>query len=155
MLRLFSSGPIRREGEKSAKLFSSKSTNLIFVALSEEMVVNETIETWKRAHEVAKELEEPLIFLNRSADNMFSEEESVAISELSRGCDNPLVAAGEWRLELDAATKSARVRLERETSSRVVVLPEIPHSGGEAGVVSGLAEALQEIDRGANWGAQR
>ena len=153
MLRLFSSGPIRREGERSAELLSSEGTNLVFVALSEEMVVNETIETYRRVHEVAKDLDEPLIFLNRSTSKRFSEEESEILSELSSGSNNPLVAAGEWRSELEEATGSAKVRLESETEAKVVMLPEISHGDGAAGVVSRLAEELQDIDR-VNRGTQ-
>jgi anion-transporting ArsA/GET3 family ATPase len=154
MLKLFSSGPIRREGERSAELLAAEGTNLVFVSLSEEMVVNETIETFSRAHEVAKDLEEPLIFLNRSTSMLFSDEESKVISKLSIGNDhNPLVTAGEWRLDLEAATRSAKVRLETETEARVVVLPEISHVDGSAGVVSRLAEELQGVDA-ANVGTQ-
>lgn len=154
MLKLFSSGPIRREGERSAELLAAEGTNLVFVSLSEEMVVNETIETFSRAHEVAKDLAEPLIFLNRSTSMLFSDEESKVISKLSIGNDhNPLVTAGEWRLDLEAATRSAKVRLETETEARVVVLPEISHVDGSAGVVSRLAEELKGVDT-ANVGIQ-
>ena len=152
MLRLFSSGPIRREGERGAKLLSSKSTNMILVALREEMVVNETVETYHRVNEVAKGLDQPLIFLNRSTENLFSEDESAIMSRLSSTSDHPLVASGEWRLELELATRNARERLEKETSAKVVILPEIPHNAGAAGVVSRLVEDLQDIDSVNNRG---
>jgi hypothetical protein len=117
------------------------------------MVVNETVETYHKVNDVAKELDVPLIFLNRSTDNLFSEDESSIISRLSSSSDHPLVASGEWRLELELATRSARERLEKETAASVVILPDIPHSAGEAGVVSRLSDELQDIDSGTNKGA--
>jgi len=146
MLNLFSSGPIRREGERSAALLSDAGTNLVLVALSEEMVVNETIETHRRVHEVASELKEPLIFLNRSQDNLFSKNEALILSEHLTGSDSPLRTAGEWRLELEAATKSAHDRLERETSASVIILPEVTHKEGSSGIVSKLADELNNSD---------
>ena len=148
---LFDSGPIRREGERGDALLSADSTNLIFVSLPEEMVVNETVETFRRAHDVAERIHEPIIILNRASQCDISEREEQALDRLVEGEEDPDLRevqwAGRWRLELMRATREARHRLEAETTAKVLSIPWVDPGLSHRTLVDGVLGHLREMAR--------
>ena len=151
MMDLFDSGPIRREGERGDALLSADSTNLIFVSLPEEMVVNETVETFRRAHDVAERIHEPIIILNRASQCDISEREEQALDRLVEGEEDPDLRevqwAGRWRLELMRATREARHRLEAETTAKVLSIPWVDPGLSHRTLVDGVLGHLREMAR--------
>lgn len=150
--RLFDAGPIRRCAEELVALLTAKDTALALVALPEDMVVNETIET---RHKVARDLlgmRVPLVFLNRSTPPTLTPDESSLLSALAalphEGLAREVVAAGTWEEELENATRESLHRLVTEVDAPVLALPVLARGEGARRVVSQLAAALARASRG-------
>jgi anion-transporting ArsA/GET3 family ATPase len=144
--RLFDSGPIRRCAEDLVNLYGQPDTRLVLVALPEEMVVNETVETTRRVLTDLAPVRVPLVVLNRATPPSLSQAEISLLDRLlaepSDGLAAEVLGAGRWETQLEAATADALTRLAGELELPVLVLPVLARGEGAARVVSQLTAAM-------------
>lgn len=144
--RLFDAGPIRRCAEELLALYRRPDTALVLVAIPEEMVVTETIETARKAAADLPGLEVPLVLLNRSTPPTLVPAEIALLDALAgaglEGLAAEVVGAGRWEQELEAATAASLARLREQLGVEVVALPVLARGEGAARVVAQLAAAL-------------
>lgn len=143
-LGLFRSGPMRRRAAQLRRLLLAPETRLALVALPEEMVVNETLETTRRLREYDLLGQVPVVFLNRALAPTYTEGELHLLRDLA-GLDlDPLAAefvrAGTWEKGLEQGTAHAIERL-REVSPPVLV-PRAQAGSSAARVVREVAVVL-------------
>ncbi len=148
-LGLFRAGPVRKRVEQLRARLTDARTRVVFVALPEEMVVNETVETRERFQAAGLLGAEPVVILNRAADIGPPASEAGArldAAEAAMGeggaAATPgraaLIAAGRWALERQAALVDARARL----GAAAVELPPVVAGGDPARAVRGVQRAL-------------
>lgn len=144
-LSLFRSGPMRDRVEKVRSVLEKDSTRLALVALPEEMVVNETLETHARFERFGLLSRPPVVFLNRGTLPTLTEEERALLDRLGATALDPLqaefVAAGFWEDSLERETERALVRL-RSLGSEPVLVPPSAEGGRQADVLRGTAVNL-------------
>lgn len=154
-LRLMRAGPIRKRSEEVLSLFGRRDTALILVAIPEEMVVNETVETWAAVRKEVPQLRVPAVVLNRAAVPTLNADERALLSRLSAehspGSDaDELLLAGRWEAGLEADTDSAIQRLQQEIGQPVLSFPRLGSLGGFEGgperVVTQLSHAIARLD---------
>jgi len=138
---LFSAGPVRHSLDDALRLLAAPTTHLVFASLPEEMVVNETIETWQRLREGIPSLSMPLVVLNQGLIPTLSPGESVLLERLARlepgpGADGrrraELLRAGRWEAQREQATGEAMERLGQFTTMELLVAPLMGAGGGAA-----------------------
>lgn len=133
-LGLFRSGPVRSRAEELRALIRDGGTRLAFVALPEEMVVNETIETVQRMRSFELLSNEPTVFLNRALPPTYTGEELALLEELGSQDLSELEAeylrAGRWEAVLEQSTSSGIERLTEELGYPPVLVP--PSSAGDS-----------------------
>ena len=146
MVGLFPSGPIRKEGEKALAMLRDSQSHLVLVGLPEDMVVNETIETFESIREKVPGLSMDTILLNRSSVPSLTKEEHGFLAALSEGAKSPgaeeLLWAGRWESQLEEATSEAENRLTSRLEARVIQIPRLSHDGGPQQLVHRIAAAL-------------
>jgi cellulose biosynthesis protein BcsQ len=144
--RLFDAGPIRRCADDLVNLYHQADTRLVLVALPEEMVVNETIETTRKVRTDLAPLRVPLVLLNRATMPSLSEAEKVMLGALlalpTDGLAREVVEAGRWEAELEQATADSLARLRADLDLPVLVLPVLARGEGAQRVVGQLTSAL-------------
>jgi arsenite-transporting ATPase len=145
--RLFEAGPIRRCAEELLALYARPDVCAALVALPEEMVVNETLETAAKLARECAPLRLGAVFLNRSAPPSLTPVERAALETLGHGDLQgdalELVEAGRWDLALEDATAIARARLhEGLPGTPIVMLPTLPRGEQAARVADALSRAL-------------
>jgi anion-transporting ArsA/GET3 family ATPase len=144
--RLFDTGPVRRGAEELIALYGRADTALVLVALPEEMVINETIETARKTASDLVPLRLPLVVLNRSTIPSYSAQESellAALQALPLGdVASEVLAAGRWEADLETATSDAQRRLADELDVPVITLPVVARGEDAATVVHQLSVAL-------------
>ncbi len=154
-VRLMGAGPVRERSEEVLKVFRSRTTSLVVMALPEEMVVNETIELWENLHRMVPELQMPMVALNRSASPTLTDDEQdllkSMVDELGlEGRAGELLQAGLWEADLEKATAEAQDRLKNEIGARVVSFPRLGALGGFDGgperLIQQMASALQRAE---------
>lgn len=154
---LMRSGPIRDRADQILRALESHDTQLVIVALPEEMVVNETVELWQRMQKEVLRLGAPMVVLNRAALPSLSDDERALLTRLSEGADasgtpvRELLLAGRWEAGLEGATDAAMKRLEAELSEATVVpLARLGALGGLQGgadrIVEQMVSALTRIE---------
>lgn len=151
MLDLFRSGPIADRGRDALELLARNNTHMVLVALPEEMVVNETIETWRKIRASTPELSIPIAVLNRAMRPTLTDEERVLLERLegaglSRDPGEILMAA-RWEARIEAATAEAMRRLRGETDMAVVEIPRLKARDGSAVLVRNVTAALARASR--------
>ena len=108
--RLFAAGPIRRCADALLAMYARADTRLALVAIPEEMVVNETIETVARLREV-RGLAVEMILLNRASMPTLTRAETALLAQLEAlpGDDQrrEVLAAGRWEEGLESAPAEA------------------------------------------------
>jgi len=138
---LFPAGPVRRSMDDAVAMLRSPATHLVLASLPEEMVVNETIETWQRLCEGVPGLSIPLVVLNQGMAPTLSDAEAELLERLSGSAPDPgergwrqteLLCAGRWEAEREQATDEAIARLRRQTDLALLVAPWMGASGGVA-----------------------
>lgn len=152
--RLMAAGPIRKRAEELLSLFGRKDVGLVLVALPEEMVVNETVETWNNVRREAPQLRMPAVVLNRAAPPSLTEDERVLLDRLSAHSTSQdaseLLLAGRWEAGLEADTAEALARLRAEVGEPVISFPRLGTLGGYEGgaerVVLQMTQALARQD---------
>lgn len=147
--RLFPTGPIRRCADEILALYARPSTSVVLVALPEEMVVNETLETTAKLTREVRGLHVPLILLNRASVPSFSPEEHSLLTALEGLPDlSPdavdLLTAGRWEESLEAATGEALTRLAG-AGRPIVVLPAVSRREGARRTTAMLTAALARL----------
>jgi anion-transporting ArsA/GET3 family ATPase len=144
--RLFDTGPIRRCAEDLLNLYGQPDTRLVLVAIPEEMVVNETVETTRRVLTDLAPVKVPLVLLNRSTPPSLAPAETRLLDGLlatpSEGLAAEVLEAGRWEAQLETATADALARLGNELSLPVLVLPVLARGEGAGRVVGQLTAAL-------------
>jgi anion-transporting ArsA/GET3 family ATPase len=150
--RLFPSGPIRRCADEILALYARPDTRLALVAIPEEMVVNETMETLARLRQQVPRLAVPMICLNRASPPTLTVAEKALLGKLEAEARDPLAAevlgAGRWEEGLESATADATQRLGG-LDAGLFCLPALPRNDGAKRVVQQLTAALA---RGASGG---
>lgn len=154
-LRLMSAGPIRKRAEEVLSLFARRDTALVLVALPEEMVVNETVETYNAIRGEVPRLNIPAVVLNRAAAPSLNQDERALLSRLvDAHLPSPeaheLLVAGQWEAGLEQDTSEAMSRLGAEIGVSVLPFPRLGTLGGFEGgperVVQQLASALARAE---------
>lgn len=137
-LRMVKSGPIRKRALEILSLFASPEVTSVLVSLPEDMVVNETLETYTRLRKEVPELSVGAVVLNRSSRPSLSPFEEALLEALSAEPDlsqaeEELLRAGRWEAQLEAATASSLQRLSGEIDSMILEFPRLGALGGFAG----------------------
>ncbi len=144
--RLFEAGPIRRCADDLVNLYTQGDTRLVLVALPEEMVVNETIETTRKVWADLAPLRVPMVVLNRSTSPSLSDAEKELLGKLlaepTDGLAREVVEAGRWEAQLEQATADSLARLRADLHVPVLVLPVLARGEGALRVVGQLTAAL-------------
>jgi Mrp family chromosome partitioning ATPase len=143
---LFRSGPVRALATELRKVIQDPRTAMVFVAIPEEMVVNETLETYERMKTSELLGGAPAIFLNRATLPSLTADERELIGRLSKMELSPLqaefVRAGRWEDELEQATATSRDRLVEAFPTAPVLVPPSGAGGVPRHVVAGVAVSL-------------
>lgn len=144
--RLFPAGPVRRSAEDTLALFGLPTTRVLLVALPEEMVVQETVETARRLRSAPGGPRVLGGLLNRASPPTFSAGERDAIAALRAEDLGPrvgeIVASGARAARLQAQTAAALERLGADAELAVFSLPVVPPAEPPARVASRLQGAL-------------
>lgn len=146
---LFDTGPIRRVADDLVNLYGQPDTRVVLVALPEEMVVNETIETTRKVRTNLAPLRVPMVVLNRATPPSLSDAERGLLEGLlaapTEGLAREVVEAGRWEAELEQSTADALLRLREGLSIPVLVLPVLARGEGALRVVGQLTSALARV----------
>jgi arsenite/tail-anchored protein-transporting ATPase len=145
--KLFKVGPIRRAAEEILQTFQDKnSVALVMVSISEEMSINETIETMARVRAFGWP---PLagVVLNRYPRVAFQPRDEALlklVEELEEGPGNisPVLESAKALLNEQARSNQALERLVAEADGMVTHLPFV--KGGSVEVARQLAEIMRE-----------
>lgn len=145
-LGLFRSGPVRTRATELRALIGDPSTRLSMVALPEEMVVNETIETQEKFAKYELLSQAPTIFLNRATLPTLTDDERALLARLGHAPLDPLqaefVRAGRWEDELEQGTAESSVRLREAFGDDPLLVPPAPPGGVARAVVESVAVHL-------------
>jgi anion-transporting ArsA/GET3 family ATPase len=148
-LGLFRSGPVRTRATELRALLAQPTTRMALVALPEEMVVNETIETRERLERYALLSRTPTVFLNRATLPTLTAEERQLLARLSEARLEPLqaefVRAGRWEDELEQGTADSRDRLAAAFGEEPVLVPPAPPGGIAQQVVESVSVHLGRL----------
>lgn len=143
---LFRSGPVRTLAESLTEVIQAPTTRLAFVALPEEMVVNETLETVERMRRGGMIGGPPAVLLNRATLPSLTGPERELIGRLSEASLDPLakefVRAGRWEDRLEQATSEAVDRLGNAFEDPPVLIPPSGGGGVPSAIVSAVAVHL-------------
>ncbi len=145
--QLFDNGPVRRCADALLALYGRADTRAVLVALPEDMVVNETLETAsKLAMEVAP-LQLGIVVLNRATPPTLTDSERIVLDALlarprTDAATQEVLHAARWERELEEATADAQARLQAGVGVPVVTLPALPRGEDAARVVQHLAGML-------------
>jgi arsenite-transporting ATPase len=149
-LGLFRAGPVRRRTQELRTALENEFTRVVFVALPEEMVVNETLETVQRMRQGELVGAEPMIVLNRAVTPSLSEEERTLLDRLSATESSPesaptvspqaaeFLAAGRWERELEDDVLATSARLHGVLDLEPLLVPPF----GAGGVPRDVVEAV-------------
>lgn len=145
-LGLFRGGPIRTRVIEMRAILQRPSTRMVFVALPEEMVINETLETLDRMRRFELLGGDPLVILNRAIPPSLTEAEITLLQRLSAA---PLsedaeefVQAGRWDQALEEAAAEAQDRLTDVLGVEPVLVPPSGAGGNPREVVRNVAVHL-------------
>lgn len=146
-MSLFRSGPVKqRATELIDGLILHKETRVVFVALPEDMVVNETIETYQRMKRFDLLGADPLVFLNRATLPTLAGAERDLLARLAQeplqGSAREFVRAGLWEDHLEQATSEALQQLGDALPEPPVLVPPTGAGGNPRAVVAGIAAYL-------------
>lgn len=125
-LGLFRGGPVRQRVESLRDLLRADTTHMVVVALPEEMVVNETLETVERLRDAQLVSRPPIVLLNRALPPSLAPPERILLDRLAAmsldGASEELVEAGRWDRSREDATEDAVARISRGTKRAPVLI---------------------------------
>ena len=146
--RLFPTGPIRRCAEEILALYARKDSSLALVAIPEEMVVNETLETFHKLRRDVRGLQIGALLLNRASMPSYTEAERQLLGKLEAlhpaGVAAEVIGAGRWEEALERATGEALSRLA-PVERPILALPSLPRNEGPKRVVAQICAALARV----------
>jgi anion-transporting ArsA/GET3 family ATPase len=147
--RLFPAGPIRRCADDLLAMYARPDSRIVLVALPEEMVINETLETLTRLQREVRGLDVSAVLLNRASAPTFTAGERELLTALEAqakagSVEAEILAAGRWEEGLEAATADALNRLQA-AGRPVVVLPALSRGEGARRITAQLASALARV----------
>ncbi len=136
--RLMRTGPIHNRAGEVMDVLRGPDTAMGIVALPEEMVVNETVELFENLGKILPDLDVPLVFLNKCAAPMMTDDEHKLLARLSASKNlteeaRELLLAGRWDAQLEKATADTLGRLHSEIGVTVVPFPRLGVLGGFEG----------------------
>ncbi len=149
---LFPAGPVRRSIDQAHDTLVDPDTHVVLASLPEEMVVNETIETWEKLREFSPRLSLPLVLLNQGMVPSMSQAERSLLERLAADTGHgsgqatdcleaELVRAGHWEADRERDTGLAIARLGEETGMELLVAPLM----GAAGSPSARVQRMQAL----------
>ncbi len=143
-LALFKSGPVRRRATELRRMIQRPDTLMVLVAIPEQMVINETIETADRLRESELLGREPLLLLNRAWSSPLQPVDQGRVDDLlaREVLSSTLQTAGAWRRRREQAAEGAVDRLRSHSSQPVQLLPELGLGRSMRSVFKLLAEHL-------------
>jgi anion-transporting ArsA/GET3 family ATPase len=148
-LGLFRSGPVRARATELRNVLQAPSTRMALVALPEEMVVNETVETRDRLVRYELLSHPPTVFLNRATLPTLTPLERELVQRLSKAELDPLqaefVRAGRWEDELEQGTAESAQRIVEAFGREAFLVPPAPPGGGPKQVVESVAVHLGRL----------
>lgn len=143
--RLFPTGPIRRCADEILAMYARADTRVALVAIPEEMVVNETLETLTKLRRDVRGLGVAAVVLNRASIPSFEQGERDLLAKLELRANDPVVVellgAGRWEEALEAATADALTRMS-DVACPLIALPALPRNEGPRRVVAQVAAVL-------------
>ena len=145
--RLFDAGPIRTCADELLAFYPKEGVGVVQVALPEEMVVTETIETFRKLQSELPMLRILQVILNRATNPSLEAEERAMLEQLALdtagtgGAAQELVEAGRWEAGLEEATAEARERLAG-LNTALLSVPVLSRGDGPARVVEQTGAAL-------------
>jgi len=146
-IKLMRSGPIHERAKQVLKVFGHHHTNMVLVALPEEMVINETLEFWQKIHKEIPAMQPPHIVLNRASLPSLSEEEENLLNMLEQSSSQSsslreILRAGRWEQGLENATVEAQERIKKITSSDLL-FTRLGKLGGLGGGNNKIVQQMQ------------
>jgi anion-transporting ArsA/GET3 family ATPase len=145
-LGLFRSGPVRQRATELKGLLADARTRLVFVALPEEMVVNETVETIQKMRNFGLLARDPVVFLNRATLPSLTDAERALLGRLWEapldGAQREFVLAGRWEDALEQATAHSQTHLAAQLGFTPVLVPPAAPGGTPKDIVEGVAVTL-------------
>lgn len=145
-LGLFRSGPMRQRATEVIDMIHDARTRMVFVALPEEMVVNETLETYQRMESFGLLKQPGMVFLNRATLPSLTDEERLLLARLGHVKLDPegaeFVRAGRWEDELEQATAASRDRLTAALPVAPVLVPPAPPGGTPRSIAEAVSVHL-------------
>jgi len=152
MLTLFRTGPLYDRGRAALELLSAPGTHLVMTAIPEDMVINETIETWNKIRKSTPELRIPFAVLNQCAQPTLTDDEVELLRRLNLAEVSPagaeVLRAGRWEASLEVATAAALERLGAQTDMSVLQIPRLSLRDGPLHLIRGVSAALARASRG-------
>ena len=144
---LFRSGPVRGRAEQLRALLLDAGTRVALVALPEEMVVTETVETAERLSASGLLSAPPIVFLNNANPPSLGDAEHGLIDRLWARTDldvvqREFVRAGRWEATLESATAAAQSGLRERISVEPVTVAPAPPGLGPREIVQHVAASL-------------
>lgn len=143
---LFRSGPVRTRATELKALISDARTEVVLVALPEEMVVNETLETIARMRSFQMLHHAPTVFLNRATLPSLTAAEREVLQRLASPTLTPLerefVLAGRWEDGLEQATAAAQAHLQEQLGTSPILVPPSAPGGVPRDTVEAVAVHL-------------
>ena len=151
-LKLFRAGPVRQRATELRARIADPTSTIVLVALPEEMVVNETLETLARLREAKLVGGVPIVVLNRAVPTTWTAEEGLLLDRLSETAapaDDALLAAGRWRRAGEQATLEADARLHEALGVAPLHVPVLHATGNPAAAGPRAAAAAMARHLGA------
>jgi hypothetical protein len=162
---LFPTGPIHTLCRRILEVLADGSTRSILCSMPEDMILNETLETWHAIRRLAPGMEPPSIVLNQGIPSTLGPDEALLLERLRRQRDRrpldddgqearrrELLRAGVWEAERARATEEALLRIRRETTARTLLIPILSTGEGPAEVSRRLRDLLENPSSPGNSG---
>jgi anion-transporting ArsA/GET3 family ATPase len=145
-IRMVRSGPIRSRALAILGRLRSRDVSVLLVAMPEETIVTETLETAERFRREVSEIAIGAAILNRSSLPSFTDDERLLLERLSaHATQSPegeeLLLAGRWEHSLEQATREA---MERLAPIGVPIL-DFPRLGALGGFAGGPERVIQQM----------
>lgn len=145
-LGLFRSGPIRQRAGQLRDRILHIDTHVVLVALPEEMVVRETIETAERLRAVGLLSRPPVIFLNRATPPTMTEGEQVLLARLAEAAvgdaGREFIRAGRWEAAQEEASALAMSAIEAGCGRAPIPVHAMAPDASPAQIVQEVAVAM-------------
>jgi len=148
-LKLFRGGPVRQRATELRARIEDPATTMVLVALPEEMVVNETLETLQRMRDAKLVGGEPVVLLNRAIPTTWTAEDGLLLDRLSDEATDPasagLLSAGRWRLAGEAATRDADRRITEALGTAPIPVPMLASGGAPRAAAIAMSQHLGRL----------